>query len=76
AFRRVLGRSPAAHDLEVLTRMHVRQLAIYRSDAVAATRLLAVGESPRDATLDPAEHAALASVCLAILNLDEALSRE
>ena len=35
-----------------------------------------VGESPRDEALDPAEHAALASVCLAIFNLDEALTRE
>jgi len=56
--------------------MHARQLAIFRADADAARRLLAVGESPRDEALDPAEHAALASVCLAIFNLDEALTRE
>jgi len=76
AFRRVLGRSPSPYDLESLTRMHARQLEAYRSDAEAARQLLAVGESPRDATLDPAEHAALAGVCLAILNLDESLTRE
>jgi hypothetical protein len=38
--------------------------------------LLAVGESPRDTTLDPAEHATLATLCGLLLNLDETLSRE
>ena len=39
-------------------------------------QLVSVGEYPRDESLDLAEHAALSSVCLAILNLDEALTRE
>jgi len=76
AFRRVVGRTPTAYDLESLTRMHGRQLAVYHDDAEAAKQLVSVGESTRDESLDPAEHAALASVCLAILNLDEALTRE
>ena len=37
---------------------------------------IAVGESPRDTGLDAGEHAALAATCLAILNLDESLTRE
>ena len=76
AFRRVLGRKPTGYDLEALVRMHGRQLDAYRADAEAAKLLLGVGESPRDAALDPVEHAALTSVCLAIFNLDEALTRE
>jgi hypothetical protein len=76
AFRRVLGRKPTDYDLEALVRMHGRQLAIYRDDKEAAKQLLGIGESRRDEALDPAEHAALASVCLAIFNLDEALTRE
>ena len=76
AFRRVLGRKPTAYDLDALKRMHGRQLAIYGTDMDAAKQLLAVGESKRDKTLDPAGHAALTSVCLAIFNLDEALTRE
>ena len=76
AFRRVLGRRPTDYDLEALKRMHARQLEFYRTDAEAAQQLLAVGESPRDKTLDPGGHAALTSVCLAMLNLDEALTRE
>ncbi|MEI6239419.1 MAG: PSD1 and planctomycete cytochrome C domain-containing protein [Planctomycetia bacterium] len=76
AFRRVLGRKPTAYDLDALERMHGRQLEIYGTDTDAANQLLAVGESPRDKSLDPAGHAALTSVCLAIFNLDEALTRE
>ncbi len=76
AFRRVLGRTPTPYDLDALKRMHARQQAIYGSDMDAAKQLLAVGESPRDTLLDPAGHAALTSVCLAIFNLDEALTRE
>ena len=76
AFRRVLGRKPTGYDLETLKRMHARQLAIYAADLGAANQLLVVGESPRDKSLDPAGHAALTSVCLAVFNLDEALTRE
>jgi hypothetical protein len=76
AFRRVLGRRPTSQDLEALRRMHDRQFAIYAADAAAAKQLLTVGESPRDESLDPAAHAALSSVCLGILNLDESLTRE
>jgi hypothetical protein len=76
AFRRILGRKPTTYDLEALRRMHGRQLAIYGTDMDAAKQLLAVGESPRDKLLDPAGHAAMTSTCLAIFNLDEALTRE
>ena len=76
AFRRVLGRRPTDYDLDALKRMQARQLEFYLADAEAAQQLLGVGESQRDTTLDPPGHAALTSVCLAILNLDEALTRE
>jgi hypothetical protein len=75
-FRRVLGRRPTDYDMTTLRRMHERQLAAYRADADAAKQLVSVGESPRDASLDLAEHAGLSSVCLGIFNLDEALTRE
>jgi hypothetical protein len=62
--------------MQVLRRAYEKQESIYAKDHAAAKALLSVGESKRDASLDVAEHAALASVCLAILNLDEALTRE
>ena len=40
-----------------------------------AGALLAVGDSPADATLDAADLAAHAVVCAVILNLDEVLTR-
>jgi hypothetical protein len=76
AFRRIVGRRPTGSDLDALKRMHARQAEVYGTDPDAAPRLLAVGESPRDQTLDPTGHAALTAVCLAIFNLDEALTRE
>jgi hypothetical protein len=76
AFRKVACRPPTASDLTILNRAYDRQLAIYKDDAKGARALLAVGTARRDESLDAAEHAALTSVCLAILNLDESLTRE
>ena len=76
AFRLMLSRSPADDDLATLASALERQAELYRADPELAAALLAVGESPRDETLNPSDHAALTAVCLAILNLDEALTRE
>jgi hypothetical protein len=76
ALRLVVGRPATSADLDVLTRMHRRQRELYAADPAAAAALVAVGNSPRDPAVDAVEHAALAAVCLAILNLDEALTRE
>ena len=45
-------------------------------DPGAAEKLLAVGESARDARLLPAEHAAWSVLCQLGLNLDEAITKE
>jgi hypothetical protein len=76
AFRLVMCRKPTELDLKVLQRAYEKQAAIFAKDLAAARLLLAVGESKRDEALDAGEHAALSAVCLAILNLDEALTRE
>ncbi|MEO8498440.1 MAG: DUF1553 domain-containing protein, partial [Planctomycetota bacterium] len=76
AFRRVLCRASTEADMALLRRAHEKQVAIYRADTDAATALLNVGTAPRDESLNASEHAALTAVCLAILNLDEALTRE
>jgi hypothetical protein len=76
AVRRVLCRKPTDHDLSVLRRAYHRQAAIYRANLEKAKAILSVGAETRDQSLGIAEHAALSAVCLAILNLDEALSRE
>ncbi|HVK06778.1 MAG TPA: DUF1553 domain-containing protein, partial [Armatimonadaceae bacterium] len=76
AFRRVCARRPAPEETTVLRRTLARARAAYRADPAGAKALLSVGESPRDPNLDPTEHAAYATVCHAIYNLDEALTRE
>ncbi len=76
AFARVLSREPTAAERALLAELRARQHAHYAHDAAAAAALLAQGESPRDETLDLAHHAALTMACLAIFNLDEALTRE
>ena len=44
-------------------------------DPNAAQELLAVGESPLNETLDPAELAAWTAVASAVLNLDETVTK-
>ena len=53
-----------------------KQLEIYRDNEDAAKALLDVGEAIKDTAVDAPEHAALTAVCLGIMNLDEALTRE
>lgn len=76
AFRRVVCRSPSTGDLAILKRAYQKQLVRFQQSRDEATALLKVGSSPRNEQWDVAESAALTSVCLAILNLDESLTRE
>jgi len=76
AFRAVVGRPLTDRDLAALRGAYEKQWNIYRADPASAQALLSVGSAQRDAALDISEHAALTAVCLAILNLDEALTRE
>jgi hypothetical protein len=76
AFRAVLGRLPREKEREILGRAYDRQAAHYADRPAEAAQLVSVGAAPRDGSLDVVSHAAMASVCLAILNLDEAISRQ
>jgi hypothetical protein len=76
AVRLVLGRTATDRDLSILRRSLEKQLEGFTTDPDGAKALLLIGEKPRSESLDPVEHAAWTSVCLAILNLDEALTRE
>jgi hypothetical protein len=76
AFALVLGREPSGQEPALLAKMLANQRAVYAADAKAAEALLAVGESKRDATIPAAEHAALTATCLALYNLDAAVTRD
>ena len=76
AFRRVLGRVPQEGELAQLQRAFEKQLAIYQQDSASAAQLIAVGAAPAAKEIPAEEHAAMTAVCLALFNLDEALTRE
>jgi hypothetical protein len=75
-FRLVLARKPSAAEKKIL----LARLAVlkqqFATDAPAAEKLLAVGESKRNESLATADHAAWTGLSQLVLNLDEALSKE
>jgi len=76
AFRRALARTPKEPERRVLLSGLRRLHGEFAARPEDAKKLLKVGESKRDESLDPVEHAAWTSLCLSILNLDEAVTRE
>ncbi len=76
AFRLATMRQPAEAERDLLVRRWRQLITRYRDAPELAGRLLAVGESPRDGSLDPAEHAAWTVICATIMNLDEVLNHE
>jgi hypothetical protein len=76
AFRLVLARRPKAEEKKVLLGTVARVRREFTADPTAAKKLLTVGESKRNRKLDAVEHATFAALCTAILNLDEALTKE
>ncbi len=72
----LLSRGGTEGEMRILTAGLQRTRQQYSSEPEAAIELLAVGDSPLDESLDPVEHAAWTSLCLAVLNLDETLTRE
>ncbi|CAN5887522.1 DUF1553 domain-containing protein [soil metagenome] len=76
AFRAVLSRQPTERDLAVLSKALEKQVGLYQADPKAAAEVLAVGSAPKNPELDAVQHASFTAVCLAIFNLDEALTRE
>ena len=74
-FTLVTARPPSPAELAVLRGMFQRELLRYRADPDAASALLSVGESPRDAELDPVKHAAWTIVASALLNLSETVTK-
>ena len=76
AFRLVCARRPKPDELKVLVRALNRSRQVFALNPKAAEEFLAQGDAPLDGRLKPIELASLASVCLAIYNLDEAMTRE
>ena len=75
-FELVTAREPSTEETGILTAEYEKQLAGFSHDPAAADALLAVGESPRDESLDPCAHAAWTNVDIVMLNLDEAITKD
>lgn len=74
--RRVIARPATVAERKILIGGLERTRRQMKARPADAARLLSMGESERDNSLDAAEHAAWTSLCLAVLNLDETLNRE
>lgn len=75
-FELALARPPTDDELAALSELCAAQRRHFAKDTDAATKLLAIGEAPRDETLDACEHAAWTMVASAMLNLDETITKE
>ena len=76
AFRLVNSENPSPSKLDILKAAYEEQVNIYHKSPGDAEKLLAVGDKKRNPKLPLPEHAALTNLCLAILNLDQSLTRE
>jgi mono/diheme cytochrome c family protein len=72
----VLARIPTPEEKETLSTTLTRLRNQYSATPEEAAKLISIGESKRSGKLDAVEHAAWTGLCLMILNLDEALTKE
>jgi Protein of unknown function (DUF1553)/Protein of unknown function (DUF1549)/Planctomycete cytochrome C len=74
-FRLATSRQPTADEVRVFQKLYDAQSAAYAKNEPAAAKLLGVGESPRDMSLDTRELAAWTMVANVLLNLDETVTK-
>jgi len=73
--KRLLSRPLRAEESQAVEATLADLLAYYQAHAEDAKQLLSVGESPNDAKLDPATHAAWTMLANELMNLDEVLNK-
>ncbi len=75
-FRLTTARDPNDRELAVLTAQLAAQLEHYKANPESAKKLLTLGTTPRDESLNPAEHASYTLIGNLLLNLDETMTKE
>jgi len=75
AFERLAGRPASARETEILENTFKEQLTDYRKDVESAKKLIKVGESKANPSLDSAELAAMTVTVQTILNSDAVIWR-
>ncbi len=76
AFRLATARLAKPDEERILLDMLAKQRDVFRQDQKAAKALLSVGESKRDTSIAPTQHAAWTILSSVILNLDETVSKQ
>ena len=75
-FRLLLARRPQAEEFSIIRSSYVRARQDYANDTRAAKSLVEVGERPADSTIDVVSLAAMTTVALTLINLDETITKE
>lgn len=70
-FELVTSRLPRERELQVLKETYEQRLQKYKANPELASELLSVGDSPRDESLNLAQHAAMTSLARLMFNLSE-----
>ena len=76
AFRMATSRYPNRSELGTLNQALGKYRKHFSKNRDAAMEVATAGESTRDESLDPVDHAAWSTVGLMLLNLDETLTKE
>jgi len=74
-FQACMARNPTPAEMRVLTRVVTERLAHYRRDVESAHRLIGVGDSTPDRSLDPGELAAWTTLGRVLFNLSEFITK-
>ena len=74
-YRLVASRSPKPAVAGILANSFREELANYKKNPAEAVKLLQVGDSKHDESLEPSEHAAWTIIASILLNLDEVINR-
>lgn len=76
AFQLATSRNPRQAEVDILEERLAKLKTSYQKQVGQAEQLLAVGEMPRDPSLNAVEHAAYTGICTMILNLDETITKQ
>ncbi|MEM7231650.1 MAG: DUF1549 and DUF1553 domain-containing protein [Planctomycetota bacterium] len=75
AFRVATSRRPSAQEIEILRETAKQYEERFRKDLKAARKLISVGESKADPSIDVRELAAWSTIAAILLNLDETITK-
>jgi hypothetical protein len=76
AFQQATGRQPENDEVQILTDLHAKSLAHFKSDPSGTAAYLKIGDSTVPTNIRPADLAAMTNVARVIMNLHEVITRD